>query len=359
PSEDNRAVRFLSEEEIYQRLSNNQHGRVLDLSGTSFETPKSIRLLEGIAATQSIYEVNLSNCRFTAPAFKALCEALRLNESVRQVYLTDAVLPQGALEGLGEALKYNMTLDHLLLPLDHPFTAEEISIFYDHIHFNTALAFIGWPQKVLKEVEKQAQTHPTALVHLGFLYSSPLMTMSKPAKDHKTMEYFKKADKLKHPLGAYGLAKIYQKQENYTEALKFYERAADADHAHSQMILSTYYRALWPQKSPLLSEPDYLQAFNWARQAAHLGFPEALYRVGRMYEAGRYVQHSLTKAGAYFHDAIQKGHPEAFTALGMLYNNPDYAYYDPEKAMSYLELAKRYTHLFSTATRLLKNIEDH
>ncbi|MBW8308786.1 MAG: hypothetical protein K0M45_03980, partial [Candidatus Paracaedibacteraceae bacterium] len=184
PSEDNRAVRFLSEEDIYQRLTNNQHGRVLDLSNTSFETPKSIRLLEGIAATQSIYEVNLSSCRFTAPAFKALCEALRLNESVRQVYLTNAVLPQGALEGLGEALKYNMTLDHLFLPLDHPFTAEEVSIFYDHIRFNTALAFIGWPQKVLKEVEKQAQTHPTALVHLGFLYSSPLMTMSKPAKDH-------------------------------------------------------------------------------------------------------------------------------------------------------------------------------
>lgn len=319
PNEDNRAVRFLSEEEVFERLANNQHGHLLDLSNTSFETSSSLRLLEGIGATQSGYEVNLTNCRFKPQFFEALCKALYDNKSVQRLNLSQAALPQGALELLGESLKHSRGLQQLLLPLEASFKPNEIERFYDHMHFNTTLALIRWPKEVIEVVEKLARKKPTAMVHIGFLYTISVMKLNEQKKERRALHYFQEADRLKHPLGAYGLAMIHEKHENYEEALHYYEKAAEGDNLRAQMILSTYHRALWPQKAPLLKKADYLLGFNWARRAAQLGYPEALYRVGRMYEAARFVAKSLTKAGNYFYDALQAGHPEAFSAFGMLY----------------------------------------
>ncbi|MBW8308919.1 MAG: SEL1-like repeat protein [Candidatus Paracaedibacteraceae bacterium] len=354
PDADELATRFLSPEQLYQRLANNQHGHVLNLSNTSFSTPSNGRIFQGISVTRSVYVVNLTNCRFTPQTFEILCEALRNSRSVQRLTLSQAALPQGALELLGETIRFNPRLQELLLPLEASFMPAEIESFYNHLCFNTTLALVRWPNTALRKVEDLARRKPIAMIHMGFFYTTTTMELNEQQRERRAVRYFEEADQHHNPLGAYGLAMIHEKNRNYEEALRYYERAAEGDNIRAQMVLSNYYRAVWPQRPSLLKDADYLLSFRWARQAAQLGYPEAIYRLGRMYEAGRHVEKSLTKAGRYFYDALQGGHPDAFSALGMLYSNPDYEFHDPEKAALHLRLAGRYRQIFSTAERLLR-----
>jgi len=94
------------------------------------------------------------------------------------------------------------------------------------------------------------------------------------------------------------------------EAISWYLRAANNDHAEAQFRLASLYYA------GVRVEQDLHEAAKWYLQAANNGHVEAEYRLGLMYQHGEGVPKDREEAEKWLSLAREQGHDKARPASG-------------------------------------------
>jgi TPR repeat protein len=101
-------------------------------------------------------------------------------------------------------------------------------------------------------------------------------------------------------------------QQDYKQALAWYEKAADQGWVLAQHNLGLLY-----YKGEVVQQ-DLKQAAAWHRKAAEQGYAEAQFFLGFMYREGKGVQQDSKQAAAWYRKAADQGNAEAHLMLGDL-----------------------------------------
>jgi len=110
-------------------------------------------------------------------------------------------------------------------------------------------------------------------------------------------------------LGQYYLHGMGGKPKNFNTAQKYLENAANAGQIGAMKLLGYF--------NFYLKKYDY--ALDWFRKSAAKGDPEAIYRLGLMYENGDGVVQDHKEAFEYFKSSAEKGYEDAWVNLGIEY----------------------------------------
>jgi anti-anti-sigma factor len=102
-------------------------------------------------------------------------------------------------------------------------------------------------------------------------------------------------------------------EQDFSEALKWYKRAAEANHAEAQYALGTAYAY------GMKVQHDYEKALEWFKKAAEQGHVEAQYNLGMSYCHGLAGDPDHALAAQWYLRAADAGHSEAQVALADLY----------------------------------------
>lgn len=121
--------------------------------------------------------------------------------------------------------------------------------------------------------------------------------------------------------------------EDFTEALKWYQKAADANHAEAQYELGTAYAY------GMKVQHDYEKALEWFKRAAEQGHIEAQYNLGMSYCHGLAGDADHALAAQWYRRAADAGHSEAQVALADLYLEGTGVEEDVEQAVQWYERA--------------------
>ncbi len=104
------------------------------------------------------------------------------------------------------------------------------------------------------------------------------------------------------------------KEENYTEAIVWYRKAADQGYANAQLNLGIMYT------NGQGVAQDYAQAVTWYRKAADQGNAKAQINLGNMYKNGKGVTQDYIQAEAWYTKAADQGNAKAQFYLGEIYS---------------------------------------
>ena len=103
------------------------------------------------------------------------------------------------------------------------------------------------------------------------------------------------------------------KKQSYTEAVKWYRKAAEQGDADAQHNLG------WMYERGCGVEQSDTEAVIWYRKAAEQGNAYAQYNLGGMYEYGYGVEQSDSEAVKWFRKAAEQGNADAQYHLGAMY----------------------------------------
>ena len=112
-----------------------------------------------------------------------------------------------------------------------------------------------------------------------------------------------------YKIGRYYLRGLGGKPQDPDTALKHISAAARLGHTEAVTLMGNYCYYL----------KDYDNALGWFRNAAAKEDPEAIYRLGLMYENGEGVEKNDAEAFKHFKTAAGKGHDDAWINLGIDY----------------------------------------
>lgn len=101
-------------------------------------------------------------------------------------------------------------------------------------------------------------------------------------------------------------------EQNYSEALQWYQRAADQNDANGLNNVGSMYL------NGLGTQPDAEKAAKYYRQAAELGLPTAQYNLGVRYREGDGVPVDLLEAGKWLERAANAGDAYAQNDWGVM-----------------------------------------
>jgi len=121
--------------------------------------------------------------------------------------------------------------------------------------------------------------------------------------------------------------------QDYTEAAKWYRKAAEQGHAMAQSQLGLMYAI--GQGVP----QDFTEAARWCRAAAASGIAEAQCQLGDMHIKGQGVSQDYVEAAKWCRKAAEKGNSMAQMLLGAMYHNGQGVPRDCVQAQMWLTLA--------------------
>ena len=101
-------------------------------------------------------------------------------------------------------------------------------------------------------------------------------------------------------------------EPSYTEAVKWFRKAADQELVQAQVNLALCYR------DGQGVEQSYTEAAKWYRKAAEQGDADAQYRLGLCYVLGKGVEQSDAMARFWLRQAAKKGYVKAAELLESL-----------------------------------------
>jgi TPR repeat protein len=134
----------------------------------------------------------------------------------------------------------------------------------------------------------------------------------------------------------FSLGKKYYEETNYTEAAKYYRKAAKQNHAKAQYHLGECYEigvGVGKNRS---------EAVKWYRMAADQGNVDAQYRLGFCYHYGECVRKNLSEAVKWYRMAAEQGDAEAQYQLGRCYYYGEGVDYDLSETVKwYLKAAEQ------------------
>lgn len=132
-------------------------------------------------------------------------------------------------------------------------------------------------------------------------------------------KWFRKAAEQGHAKAQFNLGLMYGKGEgvgrNDAETVKWFQRAAEQGHPEAQVGLAAFYI------DGKGVEKNYTEAAKWYRMAADQGNAEAQDHLGWLYEHGQGVSKDYAEALKWYRKAAEKGHAEAQNNLAYLYQN--------------------------------------
>ena len=135
----------------------------------------------------------------------------------------------------------------------------------------------------------------------------------------EAVKWYRKAAEQDFVAAQYFLASCYANgkgiPQNYTEAVKWYCKAAEQGYTEAQYQLALCHNL------GLGVKQDYTEAIKWYRKAAEQGFAAAQNMLGYCYENGRGVPQDYREAVKWFHQAAEQGHAYAQYNLGWFYYN--------------------------------------
>ena len=130
--------------------------------------------------------------------------------------------------------------------------------------------------------------------------------------------------------------------QDFTKALDFFTRAAQANDAAAQVVLAGYYDQgvdVNPEDGKVDVTPNPAAALELYRLAARNNVPVALYNVGVFYETGRSVDQDTAKAFAFYLQAAGGGFAPAMQKAGVYYLNGAGTLRDPIAASGWFSRA--------------------
>lgn len=123
----------------------------------------------------------------------------------------------------------------------------------------------------------------------------------------EALRWFRKAAEQGGPLYSYRLANIYYEgkdvPQNIAEAMKWYRKAAEQGSLYAQNKLRDY------------------KEMEQLREEAEVGFIEAQFKLGDIYERGIGVRKNYAEAVKWYRKAAEQGHSEAQYKLGVEFTN--------------------------------------
>lgn len=129
------------------------------------------------------------------------------------------------------------------------------------------------------------------------------------------------------------LGDAYYDKDNYAEAFKWYEKAANLNYGYAQLCTGI----LLDCKGNL--PKDYEKANEWYRKAAGQNMDYAFYYLGCNYCAGKGCEVDYTKAAKLFEKGANLGNAYAANKLGKLYRSGDGVEQNYQKALQWFEKA--------------------
>lgn len=102
--------------------------------------------------------------------------------------------------------------------------------------------------------------------------------------------------------------------ENYSEAVKWYKKAAELGHAESQFCLGYCY------EKEIGVFNDLSESVKWYKKAAEQGYAEAQWRIGMFYEEGVGVSKDYSEAIKWYKKSAEQGNRSAQYSVGFCYN---------------------------------------
>ena len=132
-----------------------------------------------------------------------------------------------------------------------------------------------------------------AQYHVGMMYNNGIGTQKDPKQ---AFEWFRKSTASNDPLGAYKLGCYYDGQgegivaADSTEALKYKLVAAKAGYALAQHDVALIYER----------QENFEEALKWSKMAGDQGYPRALYKLSGLYFQGKGAPKDLALAYVYF-----------------------------------------------------------
>lgn len=102
-------------------------------------------------------------------------------------------------------------------------------------------------------------------------------------------------------------------QQNDTEALHWWQQAANRDYPDAFMALGMMY------SDGMAFAPDYRIAFTWFSKSAELNDAEAQFQLGGLYRKGMGVEKSSRQAVEWYRKAAEQGHEGAKARLKEMY----------------------------------------
>ena len=104
-------------------------------------------------------------------------------------------------------------------------------------------------------------------------------------------------------------------KQNYTEAIKWYKKAAEAGNSRAMNNLGTMHGAGHGV------EKDYIEAAKWYKKAAEAGDSTAMHYLGVMSYEGIGVEKDYTEAIKWYKKSAEAGNSLAMNNLGLMYDN--------------------------------------
>ena len=163
----------------------------------------------------------------------------------------------------------------------------------------------------------------------------------------EALEWFKKAAAAGNLFAQYNLGLYYHRgiatTKDYTKALYWYEKAAQQNSTFTpvlQALGNMYYKGEGVDK-------DYAKALYWYEKAAQQNFYVAQYDLGNMYYKGEGVDKDYTKALYWYEKAAQQNFSVAQYALGNMYLYGRGTNVDYNKAIFWHEQAANQNYLYS------------
>lgn len=175
----------------------------------------------------------------------------------------------------------------------------------------------------------------------------------KGKKDYtQAIQWFEKAAQMGHEDAQYELALCYHFgrgiQKSFQKAAHWYNQAAMKGHANSQYNLGYLY-----EKGQGVSK-DYANAVFWYKKAALQGNVEAQFKLGVCYDNGLGVKKNFQEAAKWNKMAAEKGHVTAQYNMGLYYLSGQGVQKDIPRAKQWLTKAAENGH--EKARQLLKRI---
>lgn len=165
-------------------------------------------------------------------------------------------------------------------------------------------------------------------------------------RNAEAVDWYRKGTENGVSLAAIGLVELYDqgkvlagksKQENWKEAVEYFQRLANAGNPAAQYVMAQGYRQGW-----LGLHRDLKQSFELYRKAAEQGWPRSMLAVGDSYFKGMGVPKDRVEAAKWFQKAADQLDPIGLEYMAYIYAHGDGVPKDVVAAYGWNLLARRY-----------------
>ncbi len=162
---------------------------------------------------------------------------------------------------------------------------------------------------------KAKKGYAPAQLYLGMMYA---LGRGVPQDYSEALKWFSRAAEQGNPPAQYALGSMYYEgrgvPQDYSKALKWFSLAAEQENPAAQNGLASMY--IDGKGVP----KDYAKALKWVRIAAKQGDADAQNNLAQMYARGREVPQDSQEAFKWFSLAAEQGNAAAQYSLGKMYS---------------------------------------